>query len=89
MCHLVYDFPDDSNVIDLEDEYMFGRSLLIAPVTEEGASSRKVYLPEGIWLDFWTGKEYEGGRTLDVKCPLDHIPVFSVKEHGILYRDIL
>ena len=44
---LVYDFQEDSNVINLEDEYLFGNSMLVAPIMEENQTSRKVYLPEG------------------------------------------
>lgn len=57
---LIYDFQTDQNVIDLEDEYLFGDELLIAPFIEENITTRKVYLPEGQWYDFFTNKCYEG-----------------------------
>lgn len=57
---LIYDFQTDQNVIDLEDEYLFGDELLIAPFLEENMTTRKVYLPEGQWYDFFTNKCYEG-----------------------------
>lgn len=57
---LIYDFQTDQNVIDLEDEYLFGDQLLIAPFIEENITTRKVYLPEGQWYDFFTNKCYEG-----------------------------
>lgn len=57
---LIYDFQTDQNVIDLEDEYLFGDELLIAPFMEENMTTRKVYLPEGQWYDFFTNKCYEG-----------------------------
>ena len=57
---LIYDFQTDQNVIDLEDEYLFGDQLLIAPFMEENITTRKVYLPEGQWYDFFTNKCYEG-----------------------------
>ncbi len=57
---LIYDFQTDQNVIDLEDEYLFGDELLIAPFMEENITTRKVYLPEGKWYDFFTNKCYEG-----------------------------
>lgn len=59
---LIYDFQTDQNVIDLEDEYLFGDELLIAPFIEENITTRKVYLPEGQWYDFFTNKCYEGKR---------------------------
>lgn len=85
MAHLVYDFleSDGEAVLDIEDEYMFGRSLLVAPVVTEGASGRQVYLPRGRWLDFWTGEAFEGGAHIRCECGLDRIPVF-VKYGSVL-----
>lgn len=57
---LIYDFQTDKNVIDLEDEYLFGDKLLVAPFMEENMTIRRVYLPEGQWYDFFTNKSYEG-----------------------------
>ena len=55
---------------------MFGPDLLVAPVMEEGARTRSIYLPAGtVWKDAYTGKSYEGGRTVEVDAPLDIIPV--------------
>lgn len=64
-------------MLDLEDEYLFGRKLLVAPVLEEGACGREVCLPAGDWLDFWTGIRHKGGRRFAVSCPPGEIPVFS------------
>ena len=76
IAHLVYDYPKDRAVYGIEDEYMFGREMLVAPVITEGASGRAVYLPEGNWIDFWTGEEYCGKQTILIPCPIDRIPVF-------------
>ncbi len=57
-------------------QYFFGRDLLIAPVVEEGAAHWPVYLPEGDWIDFWTGKTLVGKQTVHLDAPLDRIPVF-------------
>lgn len=57
-------------------QYFFGRDLLISPVVEEGATTWPVYLPQGEWCDFWTGRHYPGGKTHQVAVPLDTIPVF-------------
>ena len=55
---------------------MFGRSLLVAPVTEPDVAERNVYLPgSAAWYDFWTGKRFDGGRSADVAAPLDRIPL--------------
>ena len=61
---LVYQWPDDPNVINRQDEYLLGDDLLVAPLLEENAQQRKVYLPEGTWYDFFDGKEYEGGQAI-------------------------
>lgn len=76
MAHLIYDYAHDAVARQVEDAYMFGRDLLTAPVIEEGAMSRRVYLPHGSWWDFWTGARIEGGQTIEVDCPLEQIPVF-------------
>ena len=74
---LFYDFPDDSKSWKIEDQYMFGPDYLIAPVLYEDMRQREVYLPlDATWKDFWTGDEFEGGRTLQVDTPIEKIPVF-------------
>jgi alpha-D-xyloside xylohydrolase len=74
---LPLDFPADPKVADLRDEYMFGPAFLVAPVTEQGATSRQVYLPAGAdWYDYWTGKRLQGGQTITAAAPIDTIPLF-------------
>jgi alpha-D-xyloside xylohydrolase len=74
---LFMDFPSDPAVKDLGDEYMFGPAFLVAPVTEQGQTSRRVYLPAGAdWYDWWTDKRYTGGQWIDAAAPIDHIPLF-------------
>jgi alpha-D-xyloside xylohydrolase len=74
---LFMDFPDDANVADIPDEYMFGPAFLVAPVTEQGATSRKVYLPAGSdWYDYWTNERIRGGQTITAAAPIDSIPLF-------------
>jgi hypothetical protein len=74
---LLLDFPDDPVCWDIEDQYAFGRSLLVAPVVEEGATTRTLYLPHGEWVELWSGERMQGGRWLTVDAPLDRIPVFA------------
>ena len=76
MAHLIYDYPKDEMVCNIEDQYMFGRDLLVAPVITEGAEEREIYLPEGMWYGLWTGEKYEGKQTISYRCPIDQIPVF-------------
>ena len=70
---------EDAAVWDIEDEYMLGGALLVAPVLDDGYT-RDIYLPEGEWEDIFTGKVYEGRSTLrDFAVPLESVPVFRLK----------
>jgi alpha-D-xyloside xylohydrolase len=81
---LFMDFPHDEKVANITDEYMFGPALLVAPVTEQGATTRDVYLPAGTdWYNYWTDEKVHGGQTITVKAPIDTIPLF-VKAGSIL-----
>jgi alpha-glucosidase (family GH31 glycosyl hydrolase) len=74
---LPLDFPLDAKVADLRDEYMLGPAFLVAPVTEQGATSRQVYLPTGAdWYNYWTSERAKGGQTITVTAPIDTIPLF-------------
>ena len=74
---LFMDFPNDPKVTDMGDEYMFGPAFLVAPVTEQGATSRPVYLPAGAdWYDYWTNERHTGGQTITAAAPIDTIPLF-------------
>ncbi len=69
-------FPDDPKAVECGDEYMWGRSILVAPVFENGATARRVYLPSGAWSDFWTGERVEGGREINRPVDLETIPLY-------------
>ena len=74
---LFYVFPKDKPCWQIEDEYLFGDSYLVAPVLYAGMRSRTVYLPHGAqWKDIDTGATYDGGQTVEVLTPLEIIPVF-------------
>jgi alpha-D-xyloside xylohydrolase len=74
---LFMDFGNDPKVADIGDEYMFGPALLVAPVTEQGRTTREVYLPAGAdWYNFWTNERVHGGQTITVAAPIDVIPLF-------------
>ncbi|HEU0368256.1 MAG TPA: DUF5110 domain-containing protein, partial [Candidatus Acidoferrum sp.] len=73
---LAMDFRDDPRVLNIGDQYLFGPSLLVNPVTEPGATTRHLYLPKGNWYNFWTGESVEGGRAIDTPAPLEEMPIF-------------
>ena len=74
---LFMDFGNDPNVANIGDEYMFGPALLVAPVVEQGSTTRQVYLPAGAdWYNFWTNERSHGGQTITVNAPIDTLPLF-------------
>lgn len=75
---LFYDFPEDTRSWDVEDQYMFGPDVMVAPVMYENMRVRDVYLPEGSeWVNHWTGEMFQGGQSISVRAPLQQIPVFT------------
>ncbi len=70
-------FEDDAQCIDVIDQYMLGRTFLVAPVVTEGVAGRNVYLPDnGPWYDFWTGKRHQGGKKVYRQTPQDIMPLY-------------
>ena len=76
-----YDFPEDTQCLQDCDEFMLGRELLVAPVVEAGATTRRLYLPalggRGRWFDFETGQAYASGQWHEVAAPLERLPLFA------------
>ena len=74
---LAFDFLQDPKTLDINDEFMFGPSILVAPVTDADARSRRVYLPAGAdWYDFWTGEKTDGGQEVNRETPLNIMPLY-------------
>jgi len=73
---LVMDFRTDERAQNVGDQFMYGPAFLVNPVTEPGASSRQVYLPEAKWYDFWTGATSMGRRTISAITPLERLPLY-------------
>ena len=73
---LVLDYQDDPSTYNLDDEFLIGSDLLIAPVLSAGQTRRLVYLPKGVWYDYWSKKRYEGGTMVNIDAPLDTVPMF-------------
>lgn len=76
MRHLCLVEPENPLSYRRDDEYMIGENLLVAPVITDGARSRTVYFPEGVWVSYWDGTSYAGGKESTVPCPLAQIPLF-------------
>ena len=74
---LVMEYPDDPTVANICDQYLIGENLLVAPVISPGTFARSVYLPKGVWYDYYTGKRYTGGKYILAEAPMDHLPLFA------------
>jgi len=74
---LFYGFPNDSDCWDIEDEYLYGPNVMVAPILYAGQQEWKVYLPTGeVWVEHVSWKKHQGGQTVIVEVSLDTIPVF-------------
>ncbi|MDO4166014.1 MAG: glycoside hydrolase family 31 protein [Eubacteriales bacterium] len=80
---LVLHYTDDPNTVQCNDEYLVGDKLLVAPITDQGATVRSVYLPEGNWINYWDDTRIEGGQYILQQAPLDYCPIY-VKAGSIL-----
>ncbi len=80
---LFFEFQSDEECYTIEDEFMVGPNILVAPVIKEGAREREIYLPEGRWYDYHDKRIYEGERRIRYEAPLDRLPVF-VKSGAII-----
>jgi alpha-D-xyloside xylohydrolase len=80
MAALVADWSEDKQACAIDDEYMFGSELLVAPVLKQGAAGREVYLPAGKWKDYWTKEETQGPCRVFKECPPGEIPVWRLVE---------
>ncbi len=82
MRHLVLEYQDDPTVFNIEDEFLCGRNILIAPIlTKE--NKRTLYLPEGDWYNYWSGEKFSGRKWISVECEIDSFPLY-VKAGTIL-----
>lgn len=82
---LIYSFQEDENCLHVEDEYMLGQKLLVAPLMEQGQKTREVYFPEGNWYGFFTGQKYTG-KSRKQSHEEEKFPVY-VKEGSAVIRE--
>ena len=73
---LLLNYQEDASTYNLDDEFMIGDDLLVAPILKPDLTRRLVYVPAGGWIDYWTGKKYSGGTMINVEAPLDVVPIF-------------
>jgi alpha-D-xyloside xylohydrolase len=74
---LIMDWRGDPKITSIGDQFMFGPAILVNPVSEEGATSRSLYLPDAsAWYDFWSGEKLNGGRRITAQAPLERIPLY-------------
>ena len=73
---LMLNYQTDANTYNLDDQFMIGDDLLVAPILNASHTRRLVYLPAGVWYDYWTNKQHQGGRMINVDAPLDTVPMF-------------
>ena len=73
---LLLNYQDDANTLSIDDEFMAGDDLLVAPVLKPDITSRLVYLPKGTWFDYWTGERVSGGRMIRAQAPLETVPLY-------------
>src|SRR5205085_11659797 len=72
---LVLNYQNDANVLSLDDEFMIGADLLVAPVMKPGLTSRLVYLPEGEWIDYWTNNALRAASRIQAERPMDWVRI--------------
>jgi len=82
---LFMDYPEEEGAAGVDDEFLFGSDLLVAPVLREGATDRLVYLPKGDWYDYWNGRHFAGAGLTNMPVTLENIPLF-VRGGGFIYR---
>ncbi len=73
---LFWHYQNDAAAVAAGDQFLLGADLLVAPILRQGATARSVYLPPGVWFDYWSGERHEGGRHILAKAPLEVIPLF-------------
>ncbi|TFB24452.1 glycoside hydrolase family 31 protein [Filobacillus milosensis] len=80
---LFFEYSNDEETYQLSDQFLIGSNVLIAPILRPGVKDRVVYLPEGVWYDYWTGEKFEGGKRMIAHAELDTLPIY-VKRGAII-----
>ena len=83
---LFYHYQNDSKTFNISDQFLFGEDLLVAPIVRPKTDTRMIYLPAGIWYDYFTGAKYEGGKYIIKEAKLEELPIF-VKDGAIILKN--
>ncbi len=86
---LFFDHADDERIWEHSHQFLLGRDLLVSPVVEPGATSWPTYLPQGDWVDLWTGQQVAGGQVVERAVPLDEVPVYVRASRAATVRGLL
>ena len=87
---LWFEYPSDQRTYEVNDQFLAGRNILVAPVVSEGTLKRGVYFPAGDdWVDWWTGIRYEGNTESEIDAPLDRLPLFIRSSSSVLLQPIV
>jgi len=82
---LFFDFPTDENAWSVEDQFLFGRDYMVAPVYEMGGRNRTVFFPKGFaWSHYFTGRRYTGGTSAVVDAPIENFPFFKKEKSDVV-----
>lgn len=74
---LLLDYPSDPEVLQISDQFLLGKDLLVAPILRPGQTRRMIYMPRGVWFDFWTGQRYSGSQWHSIKVTLEQLPLYQ------------
>lgn len=86
---LFMEYPTDERTYNLNDQFMVGNNVMIAPILSPAVTDRAVYFPKGDWVDFFVGKEYEGSKVHLVHAELDQLPIFIKKGTAVLQNSYI
>ena len=87
---LFYEYPHDQNAWNIEDTYLFGDAILVAPIENYKETSREVYLPKGeSWTNLWTRENFDGGKTVVVEADIQQIPILSKQVKKVNFQNYL
>ena len=87
---LFYEYPHDQNAWNIEDTYLFGDAILVAPIENYKETSREVYLPKGeSWTNLWTRENFDGGKTVVVEADIQQIPIFIKTSEKVNFQNYL